>query len=199
MLSKAWFQLSADMSYVCLRITPGLTEPIQESDVLALLRLSNCRRYEPLGEGIREAVTLLNALIAEPDAPAHPPVPIARRQDARLLIQVEKDQMSARAQITADWGGQPLTLARLQEALAASTVKQGVSERLLAAAIQAEGEAAPGAQLNPVIALGKAVKRQALVLGFSDTFAVIGVMLAIAAVLLLLARKGKPSGAAAAH
>ena len=68
MLSKAWFQLSADMSYVCLRITPGLTEPIQESDVLALLRLSNCRRYEPLGEGIREAVTLLNALIAEPDA-----------------------------------------------------------------------------------------------------------------------------------
>ena len=66
MLSKAWFQLSADMSYVCLRITPGLTEPIQESDVLALLRLSNCRRYEPLGEGIREAVTLLNALIAEP-------------------------------------------------------------------------------------------------------------------------------------
>ena len=62
MLSKAWFQLSADMSYVCLRITPGLTEPIQESDVLALLRLSNCRRYEPLGEGIREAVTLLNAL-----------------------------------------------------------------------------------------------------------------------------------------
>ena len=41
MLSKAWFQLSADMSYVCLRITPGLTEPIQESDVLALLRLSN--------------------------------------------------------------------------------------------------------------------------------------------------------------
>ncbi|WP_340136790.1 hypothetical protein [Aeromonas caviae] len=104
---------------------PGLTEPIQESDVLALLRLSNCRRYEPLGEGIREAVTLLNALIAEPDAPAHPPVPIARRQDARLLIQVDKDQMSARAQITADWGGQPLTLARLQEALTASTVKQG--------------------------------------------------------------------------
>lgn len=158
MLSKAWFQLSADMSYVCLRITPGLTEPIQESDVLALLRLSNCRRYEPLGEGIREAVTLLNALIAEPDAPAHPPVPIARRQDARLLIQVDKDQMSARAQITADWGGQPLTLTRLQEALAASTVKQGVSDRLLAAAIQAAGEAAPGAQLNPVIALGKAAR-----------------------------------------
>lgn len=55
------------------------------------------------------------------------------------------------------------------------------------------------AHQQAIIALGKTVKRQALVLGFSDTFAVIGVMLAIAAVLLLLARKGKPGGAAAAH
>ncbi|WP_367948255.1 DUF342 domain-containing protein [Aeromonas sp. FDAARGOS 1409] len=158
MLSKAWFQLSADMNYVCLRIAPGLTEPVREDDVLALLRLSNCRRYQPLDEGIREAVTLLNTLTSTPDAPAHPPVPVARRQDARLLIQVDKDQMSARAQITADWGGQPLTLAQLREALAASPVKQGVSERLLAAAVLAAGEAAPGALLSPVIALGKAAK-----------------------------------------
>lgn len=158
MLSKAWFQLSADMTCVCLRIIPGLDAPIQEADVLALLRLSNCRRYQPLDEGIRQAVTLLNALLSQPDAPAHPPVPIARRQDARLLIQVDKDQMSARAQITADWGGNPLTLAQLHEALAASPVRMGVSERLLAAALQAASEAPPGAQLNPVIALGRAAK-----------------------------------------
>lgn len=55
------------------------------------------------------------------------------------------------------------------------------------------------AHQQAIIALGKTVKRQALVLGFSDTFAVIGVMLAIAAMLLLLARKGKPGGSAAAH
>ena len=55
------------------------------------------------------------------------------------------------------------------------------------------------AQQQAVIALGKTVKRQALVMGFSDTFAVIGVMLAIAAVLLLFAKKGKPGGSAAAH
>ncbi|WP_331384921.1 DUF342 domain-containing protein [Aeromonas taiwanensis] len=158
MLSKAWFQLSADMTCVCLRIIPGLDAPIQEADILALLRLSNCRRYQPLDEGIRQAVTLLNALLSQPDAPAHPPVPIARRQDARLLIQVDKDQMSARAQITADWGGNPLTLAQLHEALAASPVRMGVSERLLAAALQAASEAAPGAQLSPVIALGRAAK-----------------------------------------
>ena len=47
--------------------------------------------------------------------------------------------------------------------------------------------------------LGKTVKRQAMVSGFSDTFAVIGVMLAIAAVLLLFAKKGQPGASAAAH
>jgi DHA2 family multidrug resistance protein len=46
------------------------------------------------------------------------------------------------------------------------------------------------AQHQAIVALGKIVNRQALVMGFSDTFAVIGVMLAIAAVLLLFARKG---------
>jgi DHA2 family multidrug resistance protein len=41
--------------------------------------------------------------------------------------------------------------------------------------------------------MGKAaiVKRQALIMGFSDTFALIGVVLAVAAVALLLAGKVK--------
>ena len=44
------------------------------------------------------------------------------------------------------------------------------------------------------------MKRQALVMGFSDTFAVIGVVLAIAAVSLLLARKPQlNAGEAGAH
>ncbi len=56
------------------------------------------------------------------------------------------------------------------------------------------------AQHQAIVALGKIVKRQALVLGFSDTFAVIGVMLAIAAVSLLFARKAQiGAGAAGAH
>jgi DHA2 family multidrug resistance protein len=55
------------------------------------------------------------------------------------------------------------------------------------------------AQHQAVIALGNTVKRQALVMGFSDTFAVIGVILVIAAIAILLARKGQGGGAAAAH
>jgi MFS transporter, DHA2 family, multidrug resistance protein len=54
---------------------------------------------------------------------------------------------------------------------------------------------ATGARQQAIIALGNAVKRQALVMGFSDTFAVIGVVLVIAAIALLLTRK--PSGPAA--
>ena len=55
------------------------------------------------------------------------------------------------------------------------------------------------AKHQAIVAIGNAVKRQALIMGFSDTFAVIGVLLAIAAVALLLARKAKPAAGGGAH
>jgi len=42
------------------------------------------------------------------------------------------------------------------------------------------------------VAIGNAVKRQAMIIGFGDTLAIIGAVLAIAAVALLLARKVEP-------
>jgi|SRR2546425_11860623 len=47
------------------------------------------------------------------------------------------------------------------------------------------------AHQQAIIALGKAVKHQALVMGFSDTFAVIAVVLVLAALAVLLTRKAK--------
>src|SRR5258705_1285389 len=53
------------------------------------------------------------------------------------------------------------------------------------------------ARHQAIVALGNAVKRQALVMGFSDTFAVIGVVLVLAAVAVAFTRKVKASGAGA--
>jgi DHA2 family multidrug resistance protein len=53
------------------------------------------------------------------------------------------------------------------------------------------------AHQQAIIALGKAVKRQALVMGFSDTFAVIGVVLVLAAIAVALTRKARGSSAGA--
>ncbi|ELV7509893.1 DUF342 domain-containing protein, partial [Aeromonas veronii] len=62
-LSKEWLLLSSDMELVCLRIAAGLTKPVTEQDVQALLLASNCRRYQPLPEGIKQAISLLNTLL----------------------------------------------------------------------------------------------------------------------------------------
>jgi DHA2 family multidrug resistance protein len=51
------------------------------------------------------------------------------------------------------------------------------------------------AQHQAIIALGNAVRRQALVIGFSDTFAVLTLVLVIAAIAILLT--GKPKAAPA--
>jgi DHA2 family multidrug resistance protein len=53
------------------------------------------------------------------------------------------------------------------------------------------------ARQQAIIALGKAVKHQALVMGFSDTFAVIGAVLVFAAIAVTLTRKAKGTGSAA--
>lgn len=48
-----------------------------------------------------------------------------------------------------------------------------------------------------IVALGNSVRHEALIMGFSDTFAVIGVLLSVAAAALLVARKTTGAGAAA--
>jgi DHA2 family multidrug resistance protein len=53
------------------------------------------------------------------------------------------------------------------------------------------------AHQQAIIALGNSVKRQALVMGFSDTFAVIAGVLVLAAVAVLLTKRTKAGGAAA--
>src|ERR1700751_6474253 len=56
------------------------------------------------------------------------------------------------------------------------------------------------AHAQAIIALGKTVKRQALVLGFSDTFMVLGVVLLLSAAAILLTRKVKAvAGGGGAH
>ena len=66
---------------------------------------------------------------------------------------------------------------------------------------QSHGVSDPAAAHHQaIVALGNLVKRQALIMGFSDTFAVIGIVLAIAAVALLFARKVKiGAGTGGAH
>jgi len=64
----------------------------------------------------------------------------------------------------------------------------------------AHGVADPAAaHQQAIIALGNAVKRQALVLGFSDTFAVIGFVLVLAAIAILLTRKARSAVEGGAH
>ncbi|WP_413988406.1 DHA2 family efflux MFS transporter permease subunit [Labrys okinawensis] len=83
-----------------------------------------------------------------------------------------------------------------------STYRDVVRERIdqMTAYFQSHGITDQAlAHHKAIVALGGIVRKQALILGFGDTFAVIGVMLAIAAILLLFARKGQVAGGAGAH
>ncbi len=99
--------------------------------------------------------------------------------------------LTKREQFHSNIIGQSVTLARDEvhqrlDQLTGYFVAHGVSDQALAAQ-------------QAVVALGRVVKRQALIMGFSDTFAVIGVLLALAAIALLFAEKPKATGGAGAH
>jgi MFS transporter, DHA2 family, multidrug resistance protein len=64
----------------------------------------------------------------------------------------------------------------------------------------ARGVSDPGeAHQQAIVALGNAVKHQALVMGFSDTFAVLGAVLVLAALAVALTRRVRGTGGAGAH
>ena len=56
-----------------------------------------------------------------------------------------------------------------------------------------------GARQQAIVALGNTVKRQALVMGFSDAFALIGVVLFLAAIAIFVTRKVKAGPSDRAH
>jgi DHA2 family multidrug resistance protein len=77
---------------------------------------------------------------------------------------------------------------------------EAVRERLamMTQYFQSRGVSDPAAAYHQaVIALGNTVRRQALIMGYSDAFALLGIMLALAATLILFTRKGQASGAPA--
>jgi DHA2 family multidrug resistance protein len=53
------------------------------------------------------------------------------------------------------------------------------------------------AQRKAIVALGDIVRKQSMIMAYSDTFAVLGVLLLLAAGLLLFTRRGQTSGAVA--
>jgi DHA2 family multidrug resistance protein len=78
--------------------------------------------------------------------------------------------------------------------------RDSVRERLneLAAYFMSHGVSdAAMAQRKAIVALGDIVRKQAMIMAYADTFAGLGVLLLLAAGLLLFTRRGQASGAIA--
>jgi DHA2 family multidrug resistance protein len=81
-----------------------------------------------------------------------------------------------------------------------SLYSQAVRDRidLLTKYFMSRGISDPAAaQGQAIAALGQTVRRQALIMGYGDAFAVLGVMLILAACLIMFTRRGQASGAGA--
>lgn len=160
MLDQSWLETGSDnedQEKLFLRLKNATS--CSENQLQALLKSSPWHRWQPQLEGIKQAVARLNALQAAHEVPA--PIDrfcIAARRDAQLKIQIDKDKMTAYATVVADWGGEPLTLERLQEAMAAAGVTVGQSPDLERQAVAVMHHAPAGSEQVLPIARGTPAK-----------------------------------------
>ncbi|WP_319593399.1 FapA family protein [Aeromonas schubertii] len=156
MLDQSWLEAGSDgedQDKLFLRLKSATS--CSENQLQALLKSSPWHRWQPQLEGIKQAVARLNALQAAHELPA--PIDrfcIAVRRDAQLKIQIDKDKMTAHVAVVADWGGEPLTLDRLQEAMAAAGVTVGQNPDLERQAVAMMHHAQAGSEQVLPIARG---------------------------------------------
>jgi DHA2 family multidrug resistance protein len=80
--------------------------------------------------------------------------------------------------------------------LSRETVRDRIDQ--LTSYFTTQGITDPAAAHNQaIVALGKLVRRQSLIMGFSDTFAVLGVLVLAAAVVVVLTKKSEVGGVVA--
>ena len=82
---------------------------------------------------------------------------------------------------------------------AVNMFRQPVRDRIdqLTQSFVAHGADLAEAQHQAAIAIGRIVRKQALIMGFADAFIILGIVLAVAAAFVLLTKKGQPAAAAA--
>ncbi|QFI56098.1 DUF342 domain-containing protein [Aeromonas simiae] len=156
MLEQSWLSVGEETEqgrlFICLHTAYQTTE----AELRALLDASPWSRWKPRPEGIQQSLARLQFLLEHHEPPGVlDRFWIASRLDAELKIRIDKDKMTAYAQIRCDWGGEPITQARLHGAMQAAGVTTGLSPQLEQQALLAARQAPPGHELLLPIAEGR--------------------------------------------
>lgn len=171
MLSLDLLYLSTDRQFVLFDVAPQ-RDFIEESHIQQLLARSEYRHYQLSESGVKDAVEVSNKLTkqmreqvnaAPADASAQPQEPgqhsviiVAKRVAGHVDIEVEKDQMTASAVITAPYAGPPVLRPEIEAALRQARVTQGHDLQAMNSLLDQASKLPPGGQLKGVVARGAA-------------------------------------------
>lgn len=151
------FTHTQDHQYVLLVVRP-IISPVDEARLRQLLLQSPYGRYRLSEEGLQEAVKALNETITHPEcraALASSKIVLGQRLDAQFSLTLAEDRMSAEATLVAAYGGEPLTRAALDAALAQAGICRGLDDGGLNALLAQMAQAEPGRRFTWVLAQGQ--------------------------------------------
>ena len=139
-----------------------LLMPLSVSAKISSAELTKIIEYSEFGDlsinkkGIDEAVRFYDKLLAAPQTKIDvQPIIIAERLDAQLTIETDPKKMHATAKIVSAYGGKPLNLDDMIEALKHAKVIQGILKKTLHLLIKKSKSSKPGKVYQAIIAKGK--------------------------------------------
>ncbi|MCE0556878.1 FapA family protein [Motilimonas sp. E26] len=159
MISPDLFTLHENNVDLLLSIEP-LADVIKEEHLLMALAASPYEKFKPSAVGLTEAVKLFAKLREEAEVSDedNKPIIIAQRLDAVISIDLDKEKMTAFANVTAAWGGNKLDEVTVKEALSSAGVTYGIRTNNIVALISTLNKAQPGKVIRAPIAKGLAAK-----------------------------------------
>lgn len=149
-LSSEDFYLSSDGQFVLLDIVP-LAEKIDAQQLGHLFAHTEWSTWQVSDKALQDAVTALNKA-NENDS--HSVQIIARRINGEVKVVVNRDHMSATANVTAPWGGDPVTITDVQSALSVAGVVRGADEEAIRRLVRQASGARAGVLSSAIVAQG---------------------------------------------
>lgn len=149
-LHSEHFYLSSDGQFVLLDIVP-LAEKIDAKQLGTLFAHSSWPTWQVSDKALQDAAAALNKA---KEGDSHSVQIIARRINGEVKIVLNRDHMSAIANVTAPWGGEPVSVADIQQALSVAGVVHGINEEAIRLLVRQVATARAGALSSATVATG---------------------------------------------
>ena len=155
MLDAELIRLSEDNNQVEVRLIPNKHAPLTVPNLLGLLHVEPFNQLSPILANLEEAVAQINKLTGKPAGAEEFLFILAERNNGKIEIILNKDNMQAEVNLTAGWGEHQIALADILDELSNNNIHIGIDKQKITEQLKQLSILSPGEQVKIIVAEGQ--------------------------------------------